>query len=541
MHPGIPGPGSATPRRTHATAFRVAPDASSPVRSNDELERRLRRRLRLLASLLAAFTGALALSTIVIRRQAIAAELSMLWTEPPLPGVLLVLSLLAIGLVVILAPRFRPGLGRLRVIEWAGVAMTAAFFVMNQARALPPMLTDFVTKPMEIGVAQGAPWGVLIVAYGVLVPSSFRHSVIRTAVIAACAFLPELILIPGSDAALIGLAPYLVLKTLIIAVMSALALYGSYRIESLNQDVEVARELGQYLLRRSLGEGGMGSVYLAEHRFLRRPCAVKLIRAEQANDEVALARFEREVQSAAALTHPNTVQVYDYGRSEDGTFYFAMEFLPGISLDDLVTQHGPLEPARVVHILRQLCGALHEAHARGLVHRDLKPGNVMLCERGAVPDVAKLLDFGLVAPVELDQADPRITQAGMIMGTPAFMSPEQCLGEAVTPSSDIYSLGALGYFLLTGAAPFSGRSAMVTLMSHVNDVPQRVSDIRPTVPRELSDVIARCLEKQTAARYPDALAVEQALADALGGAGWTTQDARTWWRNSNPSLAAHSG
>ena len=519
------------PRRPHGVAFRVATDASTPIHSTGELEERLRRRLRLISTILAAAMGVLGTTAAIIRREHLSADPTTLWTEPPLPGVLLVIALVAAGVVWGLSPTRSLGLRGLRAIEWFGVAITAAFLVLSQTRALAGMLSDFMGRPMEIGVAQGAPWGTLIVAYGVLIPSSFRHSALRAGIIAVCAFLPELLLLPGVIGPLTGLTSYLFLKTFIIGVMSALALYGSYRIEELGQDAEVARELGQYLLRRRLGEGGMGSVYLAEHRFLRRPCAVKLIRAEQANDEATLARFEREVQSAAALTHPNTVQVYDYGQSEDGTFYFAMEFLPGVSLDELVAQHGALEPARVVHILRQLCGALHEAHERGLVHRDVKPGNVMLCERGGVPDVAKLLDFGLVAALQNDATDPRITKVGMIMGTPGFMSPEQCMGdEAVTSASDIYSLGVLGYFLLTGASPFSGRTAMQTIMAHVHEVPRNVTDVRANVPRQLSDVIARCLAKEPAERFADAASVEQALAQSLGTEQWTAEHARVWWQ-----------
>lgn len=518
------------PRRPNGVAFRIAPDASTPVHTTGELQERLRRRLRLLASILAAATAVLGATATALRVDHLRADAGTFFTEPPLPGVLLLIALVASVLVWSLAPTRALGLRRLRAIEWLGVSITAAFFVLNQTLAFAGLVPGFLGKPMEIGVAQGAPWGTLIVAYGVLIPSSFRHSLARSASVASCAILPELLFLPTLAQPMTGLSSYLMLKAFIIAVMSALALYGSYRIEELGQDAEVARELGQYLLRRRLGEGGMGSVYLAEHRFLRRPCAVKLIRAEQANDEVALARFEREVQSVAALTHPNTVQVYDYGHSENGTFYFAMEFLPGVSLDDLVDQHGPLKPARAVHILRQLCGALHEAHERGLVHRDLKPGNVMLCERGGVPDVAKLLDFGLVAALENKATDPRITQAGMIMGTPGFMSPEQCMGDvSVTSSSDIYSLGALGYFLLTGASPFGGRNAMQTLMAHVNEIPRAIADISADVPSGLSDVIARCLAKQPGERFADAAALEEALAQSLGTDQWTTSNARLWW------------
>lgn len=509
----------------------MATDASTPVHTTSELEERLHRRLRRISVILAYSTGVLAVIAAILRQEHLRADPSTIWTEPPLPGVLFLICLIAVGLIWCLSPQRKLGLARLRAIEWLGVALPALFFVVNQTRALADLLPQLAGRPMELGVAHGAPWGILIVAYGVLIPSSLRHSVLRTAVIAGSAFVPELFLLPGIDAPVPGIMSFLALKAFIIAVMSALALYGSYRIEALGQQAEVARELGQYLLLRRLGEGGMGSVYLAEHRFLRRPCAVKLIRAEQANDEVALARFEREVQSAAGLTHPNTVQIYDYGQSEDGTFYFAMEFLPGIALDELVERHGPLEPGRVIHTLSQLCGALHEAHERGLVHRDLKPGNVMLCERGGVPDVAKLLDFGLVAALQEPATDPRITQAGMIMGTPDFMSPEQCLGDvSVTQASDIYSLGALGYFLLTGRAPFSGRAAMQTLMAHVNEMPRPITELRPDVPVELAKVIARCLAKEPADRFSDVASLERALSRSVGSVGWTRENARAWWR-----------
>ena len=502
---------------TRVVSFRVAPDGSAPLRSTAELENRLRRRLRLIAAILATATSLLAATAIVIRWDSLRVHASSFWTEPPLPGPLLLVSLIAIVLIRILRPDRRHALGTLRAIEWLGVGLIAAFVGLNQTTALSGLLPAFLGKPMEIGVAQGAPWGLIIVAYGVLIPSSIRHGALRTTAVALAAFIPDVVAIASFTGPITGLPSYLLLKTFIIAVMSALALYGSYRIEELRLDVDEARELGQYLLRRLLGEGGMASVYLAEHRMLRRPCAVKLIRADQRYDEVTLARFEREVQCTAALTHPNTIQVYDYGRAEDGTFYFAMEFLPGETLDELVGRSGALDPARVVHILSQLCGALHEAHAQGLVHRDIKPGNVMLCERGGVADVAKLLDFGLVAPLADGPADDRLTQAGMLMGTPAFMSPEQCMGDAVvTAASDIYSLGTLGYYLLTGAPPFTGRSTMQTVVAHIRETAPPVIDTRPDVPRELSDVITRCLAKEPHERFADALELRAALTQSVG-------------------------
>src|SRR5262249_1895441 len=195
-----------------------------------------------------------------------------------------------------------------------------------------------------------------------------------------------------------------------VTLAAVIAVVACSRIEILRRQVGEARQLGQDVLKEKLGEGGLGEVYLAQHVLLRRPCALKLIRPERAGDPTNLRRFEREVQATATLTHPNTVQVYDYGHTDDGTFYYVMEYLPGLTLEALVKQAGPLPPARSIHFLRQVCGALAEAHASGLIHRDIKPGNVMICERGGTSDVAKLLDFGLVLPPTEDVKSDKLTQ-----------------------------------------------------------------------------------------------------------------------------------
>jgi len=373
-------------------------------------------------------------------------------------------------------------------------------------------------KPMDLALGLGAPWGALIVAYGVLIPSNLRHALVRTIALVICAFVPELLAFPAIGGLVENADIYLAIKFITVTIFGALALYGSYRIDALTEDARSARQLGQYVLRQSLGEGGMGSVYLADHQLLRRPCAVKLIRPELARNRSATARFEREVQSAAALTHPNTVQIYDYGQSADGTLYYAMEYLPGSALDAIVGCEGPFTPTRVVHVLTQLCGALAEAHGRGLVHRDVKPANVMLCERGGRNDVAKLLDFGLVAGLRPEPDDPKISHEGMVVGTPAFMSPEQCRGDAVvTPASDIYSLGAVGYFLLTGKEPFSGSSAMQVMLAHLREAPQPVRELRPDVPSVLASVIERCLAKDPFERFSSAAMLEEALVRSIRG------------------------
>jgi serine/threonine-protein kinase len=209
--------------------------------------------------------------------------------------------------------------------------------------------------------------------------------------------------------------------------------------------------------------------------------------------------------------------VFDYGHTPDGTFYYVMEYLPGPTLEELVKRNGPLSPERAAHLLRQLCGALHEAHAVGLIHRDIKPSNVIVCERGKVPDVAKLLDFGLVQSDAPAGTDDRLTQVGAVLGTPAFLSPEQAGGGAVDGRSDVYGLGALAYFLLTGQSPFAGRTPVQMIAAHMYEPPEPPSRIRPEIPPGLEAVVLRCLAKKPDERFPDVLAVDRALADCLRG------------------------
>lgn len=231
------------------------------------------------------------------------------------------------------------------------------------------------------------------------------------------------------------------LGTLPVPVFAALiGIYGSHAIQRGRRDAFNARRFGQYVLKDRIGDGGMGEVYRAEHLLLKRPCALKLIRSDRDADEATLAKFEAEVRATARLSHFNTVDVYDYGRTDDGTFYYVMELLQGLDLDDLVRRHGPLPPGRAVHLLRQVCGALGQAHASGLIHRDIKPGNIFAAERGGVHDVAKLLDFGLVKRrTEKDIEQP--SKPSRFSGTPLYMAPEQASNyEGADARTDIYAV-----------------------------------------------------------------------------------------------------
>jgi hypothetical protein len=306
----------------------------------------------------------------------------------------------------------------------------------------------------------------------------------------------------------------------------AIAFIASKVIYGLQVIAREARQLGQYSLEEKIGEGGMGAVYRARHAMLRRPTAVKLLSGD--GTEAELHRFEKEVQLTARLTHPNTISIYDYGRTPDGVFYYAMELLDGLTLQALVEKEGLLPAGRAIHVLRQVCAALKEAHHVGLIHRDIKPANIHLCRRGDIPDFVKVLDFGLVREVK-DGAVATKSNVNAIVGTPIFMSPEAILTpDTIDARADIYGLGCVAYYLVTGVPPFTGESLVEVAAHHLHSTPEPPSQ-RRSLASDLEGVILSCLAKDRADRPASADALGRLLGGCQDAKSWTESDAAAWW------------
>jgi serine/threonine-protein kinase len=426
----------------------------------------------------------------------------------------------------------------LRLLELTIFGLIAAFFAWLQVdlyfdgalrRSIVP--GEEATVFRLVGLSGALRWFLLIVLYGTFIPNTWQRC---GAVVGILALLPAGLIVASSLLdPVVGPQFFSAFpETLIMMAMAvAIAMFGSHKMRQLHQQAHQAQRLGQYRLKKVLGFGGMGTVYLAEHILLRRPCAIKVIRPDQAGDPRTLVRFEREVRATATLTHWNTVEIFDYGHAEDGTFYYVMEYLPGMNLEELVQEYGPLPPERVVHLLRQVCQALREAHSIGLLHRDIKPGNIFSCERGKVYDVAKLLDFGLVKSLGPADDGVMLTHEGVSAGSPAFMSPEQAAGLGqLDARSDIYNVGAVAYFLLTAELLFDRTSVLQMLHAHAYEPFVPLPKFQEAVPADLQRVILRCLEKDPDRRYQDAQALEMALAACEVAGRWTLERAEDWWR-----------
>lgn len=325
-------------------------------------------------------------------------------------------------------------------------------------------------------------------------------------------------------------------------VCAGLAVIPAQLVARLRRQVDDARELGSYRLGERLGSGGMADVYRAEHLLLARPAAIKVIQPEllsrlDVHERRRLVeRFEREARAVAMLRCANTVALYDFGVTENGTLYHVMELLEGVNLRTLVQRWGPTPPERAVYLLTQICESLAEAHDVGLIHRDIKPSNLHLCCTSRQSDVVKVLDFGLVRPIDLEEAAPTPTLDQALPGTPAYMSPEQIMNpRSVDARTDIYALGCVAYWLLTGRNVFDGRTAIEVLSHHVRTAPVPPSQIsEEKISPRLEELILSCLEKDPADRPTSAERLISMLQESVAGARWTPEQARRWWEMHNP-------
>jgi eukaryotic-like serine/threonine-protein kinase len=327
-----------------------------------------------------------------------------------------------------------------------------------------------------------------------------------------------------------SLPSQLISLTLWLLALVGTATLASRTIYHLERDVRVARRFGQYVLGDKLGEGGMGVVYRATHAMLRRDAALKLLLPERVDAET-LARFEREVMETARLRHPNTIVVFDYGRTPEGQFYYAMEYLDGVTLDQLVKHDGPLPPGRVAHLLAQVCGSLDEAHCMGLVHRDIKPQNIMITGHIGAFDLVKVLDFGLVKNLRRAPENESAATDEPASGTPLYMAPEAITNpDRIDARTDLYALAAVGYFMLTGTTVFAGSSVAETCAAHLYSVPVPPSErIGRPLPADLERLLLQGLAKAPSDRPASAAAFRESLL-ACDVPPWTDDDARSWWR-----------
>jgi hypothetical protein len=408
------------------------------------------------------------------------------------------------------------------------------------------LIVSFISEYYPRHDAQAISWVcVTIIIWPALAPSSPRKTFV--AAIACATTVPIALWVSHANHPDYNPSLFVWLWLILPAyVCSFLAIIPATVIRGLGKQVHKARSLGSYELEDRLGKGGMGEVYRARHRLLARPAAVKLISPEalvasrpEAN-RVIVERFRREAEAAATLRSPHTIELYDYGVAEDGTFYYVMELLDGVDFHDLVTKYGPLEPERALNFIIQACDSLGEAHRKGMVHRDVKPSNILACRMGLKVDYVKVLDFGLVKNDPKHEDQMHITSAGTVSGTPAFIAPESIAGIAsVGPPADVYALGCVAYWLLTGQYVFQASNPTMMMMQHLQatPVPPSVRSSR-AVPADLEQLIMRCLAKEPELRPRDAAELAQLLGGCQVRPPWTDSRAEEWWAANHAEAAS---
>jgi serine/threonine-protein kinase len=444
------------------------------------------------------------------------------------------------------------------VISAVALAVTvAAYGVVRRARLPTERLLDLALAyqvAICFGIAfqeQSQPLGgisliaVVIIVFPLFVPTSWQRTLLASLGAAASAPLAHVLYSHQA-----GIEPFgdanLLLRLGVNFLFAFMAVVPAKIVARMARAVGEARRMGSYELTRKLGQGGMGEVWRARHHMLRRPAAIKLIRPEafgSGSDEALVTRFEREAQATAALESPHTVEIYDFGVAEDGSFYYVMELLRGLNLEALVERFGPLPPERAAYVLRQVCESLDEAHDQGLIHRDIKPANIVLSHKGRHYDFVKVLDFGLVKTMRGDDT-PKLTRDNALHGTPAYLAPETVVGDsAIDGRSDIYALGCVAYWLLTGGLVFEEQTAMKMAIAHATQQPDAPSKRAPfAVPAWLDELVLSCLAKDPADRPQSAFELMTAIErNSLGFAQpWSRAQAEAWWTDHDDDAPAPS-
>ena len=436
----------------------------------------------------------------------------------------------------------------------AGVPRIPAFVVLRAgilyqylgAFAIQVLRLSYDTHPVafaDTSYDMLLPW---IVIFGFSIPANARVAFPVSLITATMAPLAYALFVRLGDVENLSLAGlvYRFIPVYMTALVTAILSTNFY---ALGRRLESAKQIGSYKLTNLIGRGGMGEVWRAEHRMLSRCSAIKLVKPEvvgatssdSKSSQTAIPRFERDAQATAALRSPHSIEIYDFGVTQDGRFYYVMELLDGMDLDSLVKRFGPLPPSRVIYFLLQICDSLSEAHDLGLIHRDVKPKNIFVCRMGRNFDFVKVLDFGLVKNVA-HRADQSLTQDGTTTGTPAYLAPEVARGsKQIDGRSDIYSLGCVAYWLLTGQTVFEADTAVATILKHVTEAPtppsQRTDNV---VPADLEAVVLRCLEKEAENRPQSADELSALLAQCSDAQTWRRKEAREWWRMHLPSSLA---
>lgn len=442
------------------------------------------------------------------------------------------------------------------------VLTSAAMILIERARRIPapPVLLAGLVYEVVIGAAialmeNSVPWeatefarggsslALWLAAFALLVPSPPRHAVAAALATAACGPAVHFAISPvlGLPLAPLNRLAIYYLPPFFMAIAAGLI---NARVLRLEWEAAHVRELGSYQLETVIAHGGMGEVWRATHRLLKRPAAVKLIRPDAllsqpgSQAEALRLRFEQEARAISLLRSPHTVEIYDFGAAEDGSLYYAMELLEGLDLGELVKRYGPQPAGRVIHILTQACESLEEAHAKAMVHRDIKPTNLYLCRLGTTCDFVKLLDFGLVKR-SLAGQKALLTVEGAAVGTPAFMAPEVALGEKrIDGRADIYGLGCVAFWLLTGRTVFEEENPTAMALAHVKKEPappSRLAEVE--VPAGLDALVLECLAKQPEERPQSAAELKRRLRACPAASSWGPEDAERWWRVNLPEFA----